>query len=373
MKRSEAMQPAKDKLPDYLHSLGVKDLTKNFNCVIPGHDDQKGSMRYYNNAKTKNGPVVHCYGCNFHGDIFNLYAKVNNIEYKGNEAEIFSQVYAYLGMTIENDTPGEDKPARKRPETNYTKYYKTCHAKISETDYPARRGLTDEIIDRFNIGYDPKFRTHTGETWQALIIPIDETHFTARNTDSEATANPNRYRKQGKGESIFNAADLEQDKDPVFITEGEIDALSIIQSGGRAVALRGKNTNALIKKLCTLKEQNKLTGPELLNRPIVIIIALDADKHAQRISERLRSALKTDCGVPVVYKCFGLPQGCKDPNEAMIKKPKLFKQRIKIWKDIAKDCTETTRGIEQTQRAQDYFNSIYEKEAEAAETDQKNH
>lgn len=335
MKRSEAMQWAKDKLPDYLHTLGVKDLTKNFSCVIPGHDDKKGSMRYYNNAKTKNGPVVHCYGCGFHGDIFNLYAKINNIEYKGNEAEIFNQVYKYFGMTIENDTPGKDKPDQKRPETNYTKYYKTCHARISETDYPARRGLTDEIVDRFNIGYDPNFKTHTGETWQALIIPIDKSHFTARNTDSGATANPNRYRKQGKGKILFNAADLEQDKDPVFITEGEIDALSIIQAGGRAVALRGKNTSALIEHLYKLKEKNKAAGPLIEGRPIVIIIALDSDKNAQKIADKLKIMLKENCETPLVFSKMKLPPGCKDPNEALTKRPANFHECIRTWLKIA--------------------------------------
>ena len=83
-------------------------------------------------------------------------------------------------------------------------YVKRCHQNAKNTDYFRRRHIPDELVERFQMGYDPNFplsapltaeqrarglspeyayNTHnSGGTWEAVIIPIgDGSRFIARN------------------------------------------------------------------------------------------------------------------------------------------------------------------------------------------------
>ena len=132
-------------------------------------------------------------------------------------------------------------------------FYKTLPKKrINETEYLQRRGISKEVQDRYNIGYDPNFKNGT---WKALIIPTTHYSFTARNTDVNSE---DRLRKVGKSE-IFNYWELEQNKkENFYIVEGEIDALSVAEIGKKAIALGSvNNINLFINKLKNDFPENK--------------------------------------------------------------------------------------------------------------------
>ena len=91
---------------------------------------------------------------------------------------------------------------------------------IKETDYPQRRGLSEEVIERFKLGY--------GSQTKRLIIPITAGYYKARATDE---SEPKYLIPKGAKTDLYNKSALREAK-PVFIVEGEIDALSIIEAGG---------------------------------------------------------------------------------------------------------------------------------------------
>ena len=71
--RKELADRAKQYLSNLLYELGVTNLSKNFHCINPVHNDSAPSMTYYTDTN-----CVHCHGCGFHGNIFQVYATVQN-------------------------------------------------------------------------------------------------------------------------------------------------------------------------------------------------------------------------------------------------------------------------------------------------------
>ena len=156
-------------------------------------------------------------------------------------------------------------PQQEENEPDYTDFFLQAHRHIAETDYPQRRGLSKAVIDRFKLGYDANYTKGTGgKIWEACIIPTGKHSYVARNTDPDASKG-DRYRKTGASQ-IFNRKALQEATQPVFIVEGEIDAMSFYEVGAEAVGL-GSISNA--KKLVDLLEKKKPSKP--------LIIALDND------------------------------------------------------------------------------------------------
>lgn len=209
-------------------------------------------------------------------------------------------------------------PQDKKEQKDYTTAFHLWHSYIDQTDYWKRRGLTRETVSRFKIGYHPNFKVKEGGTaseWQALIIPITAHAFAVRNTDENA-AHGSRHRKVGKA-ALFNPLRVDFDNldKAVFIVEGELDALSVIQSGGFAVALRSTdNVPAFIERLRASQAPLKR----------YIFGLLDSDEAGQRATEQLQEGLKDS---NFLFKGFNLKE-FKDPNDFLIKAPEEMKKFI---------------------------------------------
>lgn len=152
----------------YLSEKGI-DVKKNFRCLNPMHEDKHPSMSYDTNRNR-----VHCFSCGSDYDMFDIIG----IEYNLNDnKEIFKKAF---------DLYIYDKTTVKVEPSSLTGYFAECHRRIGETDYPRTRGLSDEILNRFNIGYDPNYTQGTNKPWKALIIPTGKENYVARNTDPNA-------------------------------------------------------------------------------------------------------------------------------------------------------------------------------------------
>ena len=257
-----------------------------------------------------------CFSCNEGGDILDLVGKLYDID---DVSEQLRKTIQMLGMednsnvgfikkTHELPKGDNDKDTPKATQTqvetlkDYTAYYEQCQRDFAETNYLVKRGIDDQTAKEYGIGYDPLYRDpRTGNTWQAIIFPLSRSAYAVRNTDPEADKD-NRHRKAGK-QTYFNLKALETATKPIFIVEGIIDALSIIEAGGEAIALGGVSHNNLVKIL-------QETPPKQL-----LIIALDNDPTGQTNSDKLHKELR-DLKIPhVVYNPYG---ECKDANEALL-------------------------------------------------------
>jgi replicative DNA helicase len=237
------------------------------------------------------------------------------------------EAFRLFGLDVEPDAnipPSGSKPAPNPVQTapqapkpaprDYSKFYAYAQSRLHLTDYPQKRGLDSEVARRFMLGFAPGYKCMgaNGGTvlWDALIIPVRRGCYVARNIN--AADKLKRYRKIG-GNEIYHTNALDSPK-PVFVVEGEIDALSVITAGAEAMAL-GSLSNA--PKLIRLVMSHKPKSP--------LIIALDNEPGADSQADSLLAGLH-GAGV-AAFKAEGF-LGCKDANEALLADRKSFGQAL---------------------------------------------
>ena len=312
MDREQARDYIKAQLEDYLIGKGL-NTRKPFLCVNPGHNEKNPSMSY-DRKRNK----AHCFSCGADYDLLDLIG----IEYGlTTAAEIFKKAHELYNLSIDGEAANMKHDAPKTQYTQYaqhthntqevirrkdfTEYIKTAHSRAGETDYFKQRGISQKTIARFSLGYDPAFGTNategTFETWQAVIIPAGIGSFTARNTSSTAEEK-DRIRKQGSS-ILFNLKALES-IEPVFLVEGEFDALSIIEAGAEAIALGSVANSAQF--INAIKKQ----------RPACkIILSLDNDSRGQQTAEAIQRELSA---LNIPFLQANISGEYKDPNEHLI-------------------------------------------------------
>lgn len=315
MDRQQARQYLKNQLESYLLSRGLNPR-RNFRCLNPDHPDRHPSMSFDRQRKR-----VHCFACGRSYDLFDLIGLDHGLS---DPAEIFQKAYELYGLTLDpapDSPPSLYRPSSKNPARaagpekprDYRSYFRKVQARLGETDYPARRGLSPEITAQFGLGFDPAFRAGKDEIWSALIIPTGPHSFTARNTDPEAGRN-DRIRKRGSS-PLFNSEVLDLGR-PVFVVEGELDALSVHQAGGLAVAL-GSTANG--PAFLSLLETG--AGPGL--KPL--LLALDNDKEGRRAAETLKIGLQRLARPFLEVNPYGT---AKDAGEALSDDPEAFSRAV---------------------------------------------
>ncbi|MBR0253068.1 MAG: toprim domain-containing protein, partial [Synergistaceae bacterium] len=114
---------------------------------------------------------------------------------------------------------------------------------------------------------------------------------------------------------LFNEAALKQEESPVFIVEGEIDALSLIDAGGQAVGL------------CSIANIGKLIEAVKKEPPKVpLIILLDSDERGQGATLKLIEWLNK-INFPF-YRQSVLPKPYKDANEFLMSDRQKFTEWV---------------------------------------------
>ena len=318
MTNNEAKSIVKGQLESYLQQKGI-NTKRPFLCLNPDHADRSPSMSWDQKQNR-----VHCFGCGASYDTFDIVG----IDYGlSNGKEIFDKAYEIFSLRPENaGTPSLSGQGYRHPKgetqqaavpaaqsVNYTAYFQEVQSHISETDYPQLRGLSEATTKRFGLGFDSQFRTNSPAAWKALIIPTGKGSFMARNTDPNA-AKQDRVRKRD-GNPLYNTEALKQPEKPVFVVEGELDALSIIEAGGEAVALGGTaNYRALLKLL------------EGQPPPQPLVLSLDTDAEGQKTEEILSAELQKR---NIAFSRSNVSGQYKDANEALLADRDAFTARIR--------------------------------------------
>ena len=308
---------------------------------------QHGTGITANNSHGKPNSLK-CWSCGFTGDAIDLIMQEQGLPFNA-ALEYGAQ---QLGFTIDRPTGSEPKsnprataeprtnqekptkPTEEKkpaaPVANYAEYYLECNARIKEqpaAEYLFFRGISQATADYYCLGYDPawisptviKTQQEKGSSWKPdptarLIIPVSNNHYIARATDQNAPKEYSKMNETGGGEvEIFNERVLD-DAEQVFIVEGAIDALSIIEAGGNALALNStSNAQKLLARL--EKKPTKAT----------LILSLDNDTAGQRTQAELAEGLKR---LNISYITADISGKYKDPNEALTADKTAFKERI---------------------------------------------
>ena len=172
--------------------------------------------------------------------------------------------------------------------------------------YMYERGLTDEVIELFDIGYD--------RDMQAITFPVRDIHgnclFVARRSIKTKFFN---Y-PEGVEKPLYGLYELNRKYPPfltdvcgqkprshpteVIVTESMFDALSFWTIGKDAVALNGLGNELQFKQLRELSCRT-------------IILATDMDETGLRARERIRMNMQN---TKIIGEYF-FPNGCKDAND----------------------------------------------------------
>lgn len=323
MDRQEAREQLKDYLREYVESVTSKSRGADmYVCPLCG----SGSGAHGTGAfSIKDGTSWKCFRCNAGGDIFDLYGAINNTADHNAQLQGVAELYGvkvdgYRASAQEDFSPAyQNQPKAERnthttaytqeQETDYTGFFLQANRAVEQTDYWAKRGLSRETVDRFKLGFVAEWKHPKAPEAPAtprLIIPTSRGSYLARDTRDPATipAEQQGYTKSKVGHiQLFNKRALQEADKPIFVVEGELDALSIIEVGGVAIAL---GTTAKSKALVELAKAQAPVQP--------LIIALDNDEVGQKASRELTERLRA-LNIP----CYDFnPCGpYKDANEAL--------------------------------------------------------
>lgn len=187
----------------------------------------------------------YCFKCLQHFDVFDLIAK----KYSYNLTTQFVDVIA-KAQEIFGDSPRVTNQKPKKKEiVDYTALIKTSWKNLDKlfAEQSTWRGLTKATLIYFGCGYLPDW-SFSGFKSERVIIPTSKYHFLARYVGKKPL--DKKFQKIHRGEKeIFGdkrTIDALQEKPDslVFVVEGEIDAMSIYQSGFNAVAISGSGMSA---------------------------------------------------------------------------------------------------------------------------------
>ena len=270
----ETMRPY---IVDYLHMKGINPRRR-FRCLNPKHLDRNPSMGYDANRQK-----VHCFACGADYDLFDLIAIDENLDKPSQALERAKQIFNREKTIVKAVIPND--------------YLSACHAHYQETTYFQDRGLSDQTIDRFLLGYDPK--------QDCVVLPCEAGHFIRRSISEKRYLN-----EKGQPSPLFQPELLLGDV-PVFLVEGAFDALSAEELGHRACAMNGAGNREKVAEI--LRNLDK-TAP--------IILLPDNDKAGKTWADALITEF------PWLYCCWELSD-CKDLNELLIKDREAAAQLLK--------------------------------------------
>lgn len=301
----------------------------------------------------------HCIGCDRERSVTGLFAGYAGVpDDPQHLPEILDRAAAYYGITIDADEktaprkkskpqPAPEPP--KEPAEDYSNDYRKWATQLDKTDYFSRRGISAEIVKQIQppIGYDPDWinpvavrnQRKKGSTWTPpssprVIMPSSGHAYTARDTRANLTPDESKNKKQkiGEQDTPFNAAALSRAKHPVFVTEGEINALSIMEAGkdSEVVAVATGSAAYTDSFVRYIKDHPPAKSA------LPLLISMDNDAGGQLATARLKEAL-TAAKIP--YQIAPLPNPTndesKDANDLLLADPAELKRWTLKYTDPA--------------------------------------
>lgn len=279
MNMKDAAAEIRSRATDYLHRDGSG---KGYVCPICG----SGTGEKGTGLTTKDGVHFTCWrGCFTSADIIDIIGLEAGISADDDKRypEKVRMAAQALHVTLDDEDPAQprrDEPKKQpereperdtKPAQDFREYYAEARRKLEETDYPQRRGLSTETLKKYGVGYDRKERR--------LIIPCSDAYYVARAVDPD---NKLRYKNAAGGSTeLFNSSALYTGSGALYIVEGAIDALSIIEAGGEAVALNSVSTADKLIRMMQEKPTER-----------VMFLALDNDTAGQQAEEKLTAAFQ---------------------------------------------------------------------------------
>lgn len=276
----------------------VEDYGVQFNYqgqgLCPFHKEKTPSF-----SVKREDNIFKCFGCGESGDAITFVAKLKGIE----PIEAARELAEKYHIEVEEKKTGKA--------ATITEYLKRCQGDIGKTDYFEKRGLNRATIRKFCLGYDAYHNS--------AVIPYSSkmTYYQTRSIAEKAFFKPKT--EDAGAEPVFNINGLKlRTKEPIFVVESPICAMSVYQSGGNAIATCG--TGGWRKVIDEVKKKKPLGG---------FILCFDNDEPGQKASTAMYNELVA-LGVQVIE--YNIAGECKDPNELLMSNHKKLEDSVKAAK-----------------------------------------
>ena len=299
----------------------------------------------------KGGFELHCLKCDFSGDVFKIYALQNDLDAQRDFPTIVKAVAESL-----NFTEGEECNRRgiaiskvddRQTKANLSKAYNQLKRQLPSDRirlYLKNRGFNDSIIDKFAREITSDIKREFPELIKApigsmVVLYGNAEYFISRVFDNENKSVKGYFKLSSITQPIFFTSALNKTaEETIFITEGELDALSIAQAGGFAASVGGGGGDS---KLLEFLEKEHCQG-----KSWKLILALDSDEAGKEHANKLAAKLKS---LGFAFSTLEMAVSCKDPNEWLQISPETFKKAILEVKQWAASDSIREEGKNLTQ------------------------
>lgn len=312
MTRENAMEYIKQQSPEVFL---LKAKKRGFVCPKCGNgtgSDGDGIVKNPHDGR------YHCFKCGeVGGDIFDLIGAAFDLPDFNSRFDKAKEIYnvsvdksgaSSLRERLEPAVSVKADPS----DSNVSDYLEKCRLNAKNTAFFADRGISENTVARFGLGYDPEFSEGTGgRVWRAAVFPLSKESYEVRNTDvppDSAAAGGDKYRKHGRA-AVFNLSpEMLSDSTTLFICEGIMDALSIIECGFRAAALGSAANYRLLSD-----------AVDKYGAGCPIVLLFDPDEAGKNALDKLSHSLSEKNAV--FYDGSEILGNYHDPNARLIKDP----------------------------------------------------
>jgi DNA primase len=278
--------------------------------LCPFHDERTPSFSV--NAEEK---VFYCFGCHEKGDAFTFVEKTDGLDFR-EAVELLGDRYG-VELQLENDDPQAEQRRRRRERLSklldrtagyYAKFLWDSQEAAKARDYLVGRGLGEEVLREFRVGYSPS-------AWDRVLVGAQRDGFRPEELEAAGLAQRgrgglyDRFRGRimfpltnARGRVLgFGARAMSEGRGPKYLNTSEneiyhkgrqlfgIDlARAHAAKSGRIVVVEGY-TDVLALHQAGIRESVAIMGTALTAEQMAelgraapqVVLALDADRSGQ--------------------------------------------------------------------------------------------
>ncbi len=337
--------------------------------LCPFHEERSPSFSVNANDK-----LYHCFGCGVGGDVFDFVMSIENIDFPA----ALEQLADRYGVEVKREDE-DPRAAQRRQELArltelmeragafYSNFFQTGEEAAKAREYLAGRGLGEEILGDFGVGYAPS-------AWDTLVVRSQRAGFRLNELERAGLAQKgrnggsyDRFRERitfpirdARGRVVgFGARAMRDQQGAKYINTAEnelfhkseilygIDrARSSMAKADRAILVEGY-TDVIALHQAGLTEAVGIMGTALTKQQVAqlsatvntVILALDADAAGQKAMLR---AQEVAAGRQLRILVAAMPEGV-DPAEMVIAEGGA--ERFRALVDDAIDLAEFQVGL----------------------------
>jgi DNA primase len=311
--------------------------------LCPFHDERTPSFSVEPTEK-----LYHCFGCGVGGDVIKFVEEKDGLNF-AEAVELLADRYGVELEREQEDPRAEAKRQRRRrleqlldrAASFYTSYLWESEEAGKARDYLARRGLREEVLRNFGVGYAPS-------AWDKLLVRGQRAGFSVEELRGVGLAQRgrsggdyDRFRERimfpirdRRGRVLgFGGRAMREDQGAKYVNTAETEffhksqilygvdqAKAAIAKAGRAVVVEGY-TDVLALHQAGIEEAVGVMGTAITEEQVAalsgmvdeVVLALDADAAGQ---EAMLRAQRVAAGRRMRLRVAAMPAG-EDPAEMM--------------------------------------------------------